>query len=224
MVYRKNFRKTPRFKRRKPPQSKWVQGGNLAFKALKIAVATRALLNVERKIHEVTLDFPVAGAAGIVKTADIVSITDIPAGDDFESRDGRKIRVKSIFLTAQWKLGSPAVVGHQASIYLVQAQNKSAITQAGLFNNVDINPLRALDTVADYKILWSKHTLLSPNGREVSMIDKFIKCSHVVMFDKDSTTGTTYAKGQLAFVLLSDTTDGLNISFEGQVRVRYLDN
>ncbi len=224
MVYRKNFRKTPRFKRRKPPQSKWVQGGNLAFKALKIAVATRALLNVEYKVNEITLDFPVAGAAGIVKIAKIVPITDIPDNDTFSGRDGRKIRVKSIYLAAQFKLGSPAVVGHQASIYLVRAQNKSAITQAGLFNNIDINPLRALDTVADYKILWSKHVTLSPAGRELSMIDKYFKLSLPVMFDKDSTTGTTYAHGQLAFVILSDTSDGLNLSFEGQCRVRYLDN
>ncbi len=218
MPYRRRAKRTMRRKTNYMKNTKSAM--STALLALSVAKAAKALLNVEHKVNEVSFDFSDSSSPKEVSSA--VSITEIPDNDTYTGRDGRKVRIKSIYLSSI--VSHSATAPLQVSIYLIRSLNKTALTQLGVFKTTGINPLRALDSIKDFKILWSRHVLQSPNGNEITRVEKYFKVSLPVMFDKDDTAGTTYASGALHFLVISNNDVNGATSWKGNIRTRYLDN
>ena len=74
------------------PYLKWNKHDSTAMKALKVAHNVRQLLNVEYKKHDVAE----ADQSANSTTPQVRLLNGIELGDDFDQRDGRSIRFKSI--------------------------------------------------------------------------------------------------------------------------------
>ncbi len=180
------------------------------------------MLNVELKVAETTNSY--TGATSVVKTAKQIDLVAIPDDDTYSGRDGRKIRIKNLQIKGTVSLDSSASHGHKMEIFLVRGLNSKLITQADVFDTVDVDALRNLDNGSSYKILNKWAYTLSGTGAEIRSIDIFRKLNHVVLYDKDSTDGTSFSQGQLSLLIIGSTATTSVIDLNINTRIKYLDN
>ncbi len=206
----------------------YASAATTAIQALNLAHKCYAMLNVEKKVTEITVpttsltSTPTVIQLNVIKTADAIS----PPADSYLIRDGRTVRISRMDWEAQIRLGSEVTIPIHVDIYLVQGLNDDLIVPSAVFQSgTGTNQFRNLDMAQNFKILKKWQYNLSPNGQQIRSFDYHKVTSHKVIFDKDNHEGDSWAFGQLALILVSSTSVANNVILEQfNYRGRFLDN
>jgi hypothetical protein len=147
-----------------------------------------SLINTETKHHEV--NNPVVNVP--VNTWTVQQIADVAQGDTELTRDGGKIRAKSILIKGQLnRSGTNTFPLNQVRIAIVQAltDNRTANDVYSPSNGNTIIAPRNLAAATQYKVLWDKtFSLTNTGGNQGVVIDKYIQIDQHISFPPGSTT------------------------------------
>lgn len=229
MYYRRPYR--PRRYTRRPRRYTRTKYGRktpqytTASAALHLAKKCYSLLNVEKKVHEFSVS-----TTSITSTAQMIQLNEIKTGDavsppdQYQARDGRTIRFKRMDWESSIRLNSANP--RHVDIYLVQSKTNAGITPADVFQSGSgVNQFRNLDMAQNFNVLKKWNYNLSPEGRTIAPFDFHKSCSYKIIYDKDNDEGDSWAYGQLALILVSDTATSDDIVLQNfNYRARFIDN
>ena len=192
--YAQSFNKSrsyrPRRYRRRRPRTNYSKASavNLnsvartAAQAYKYGKIAMSLINTETKHHEV--NNPVVNVP--VNTWTVQQIADVAQGDTELTRDGGKIRAKSILIKGQLnRSGTNTFPLNQVRIAIVQAltDNRTANDVYSPSNGNTIIAPRNLAAATQYKVLWDKtFSLTNTGGNQGVVIDKYIQIDQHICF------------------------------------------
>ncbi len=195
---------------------------NTAEKALAVARAVRALINVEYK--NIRVNF----TADPNSTGAVVNLTGIAQGDTNASRDGNKVRAKHLHV------GGSAVLNASATttllrMYILRDNNGSttqpAITDLWSSVNVFFNGQPKLGDPQNnsrFSVLWDKKIILSATGgKEQAYFEYKMELDHHIFYT--GTASTDEGKGNVyLFIASSEATNDPVIS--AACNIKFLDN
>ncbi len=191
-----------------------------ASKALAIAQAVRAMVNVEYKVHgtTITADPNTSGATQ--------NLTAVGQGDDYNTRDGRKIRVKSCWIKGVVTLHASAT---NSKVRIVVAQDKSGTTAlptasslfediAAMYNNK--HHLTDPQTNSRFRVLWDEFVMLNTENPNWEL-DFYKELDDHVYFS--GTGATDEGRNHIyCFIASSEATNDPVVTASAQVR--FIDN
>ena len=195
---------------------------NTAEKALAVARAVRALINVEYK--SIRTNF----AAAPDSTGTVANLTAIAQSDTLAGRDGNKVRAKWL------KVAGLAVLDASATAtslrYVIVRDNNGSTTAPVITDvfssaNVMFNNQAKLDdpqTNSRFTILWDKIIILSATGGKEQVPFEFsMSLDHHIFF-----TGTAASdEGKGAMYLLQASSEATNDPvISASAIVKFLDN
>lgn len=176
--YRRRYR--PRTTYNKSTAVNLNQVARTAASAWKYGKLAMSLINTETKHHAYTAsgDIP-------VNTWSTHNISDVVQGDTELTRDGGKIRAKSIYIKCN-VVRAPAnsLVLNQVRCVLVQCLTEQR-TGNDVYNPSNGGTLvapRNLSATTQYKVLWDKLYNFTKGSNEGLVIDKFIKIDQHLSF------------------------------------------
>lgn len=213
-----------RFQKKKPNRySKWYKyasrGASLAAKALTVALATRKLLNVERKYLDTN-----SSIADQSTTATLVNLSIVPQGDTANTRDGQSIRAKflSFHATIDWATG---VAGAVARVMLIMQKSQTVPTASNLFEfATSVLSPRNRDYQKDFAII-RKGFFINPDQRDLTKVNFMVKLNNHMEWTQADTDGTNPTRGQIWLYFISNQATGTNgpgLSYVS--RLNYIDN
>ena len=179
----------------------------------------KGLINTEFKKINVT------AAATVSTTASIIVINPSVMGDDFDSRDGRVIRLKSVQLTLTAAIGATTTFSFVRVMVVIDKQpNEISMVITNLLDFANITSHRNLDGRKRFVILKDKILELSQVGKRTGIIKWYKELDMKTIYD-DSNTGTIVdiTTNTLYLVLISD--EASLVPFVTRTtRVRFIDN
>lgn len=212
---RKYVRRAQRFNKR---YSKHL---GTAQRALNVAQAVSKLINVEFKSH-------LASPANTCSTTvTITNLTAIAQGDDFDDRDGNKIRVKSLSLRGNMRM-SESATQTRARIMIIRDNNGS--TTAPLIGDLFLNAaaytgnrhkLSDPQTNSRFTVLLDKTFDMSDNGRKVYCWKYYKQLDHHAFFTGPASTD----EGKGSLWVFSGSSEATNVPInEIDAIVKFIDN
>ncbi len=201
--------------------------GNMVYgdakKALKIALATKRLLNVEIKNHDVQ-----QSVANITTTPVIVQLTNIPQGDGTSERDGAQVKLTQLEFRMQVLLNGSATRSSYRILIICDKQTNQALYSAAdvledvtstdmIFSPINLDNKRRFQILDD----WTVH-VGTAEGR-IKHFKKFYKMNKIIRWDASTSAIADLTQSSLSLLMVSsEATNGPQItSFS---RVRYIDN
>ena len=167
----------------------------------------------------------------------LIPLTDISPGVDFNQRNGRSIKAKSLQLRYVVKFPDSSTLDH-VTVRIVVVMTKSlegnTVPLASDIYEYDaaakqqmVNAFRAnqTDNALRYTVLMDKRLTLDKDYKSEIVISKFIKCRHHIRWI--GSTGTDYGYGHLFtfYIVDNDNTAGTNtVQVQAQSRFKYVDN
>ncbi len=214
MPYRKAVRGAQRFNKR---YSKHL---STAQRALNVATAVSKLVNVESKSLVTLL------TAAPASTGHVVNLTPIAQGDDFDDRQGRKIRLQSLRIRGEAHINAGTL--NSIRIMIVRDNNGSTTQPAitDLYTSVtlfhqNMNKLGDPQSNSRFSVLWDKYIMLANDNREMSNFDKYIKLDSHVFFT--GTAATDEGKGHIYAFIASNTGSNFPV-LNADAMVKWIDN
>ncbi len=212
------------YKRRYKPSRRVGRVGSAlqtASQALTVAYGVKKLLNVEYKSHEV--DIPTT----ISSTPNITNLSAIATGDDFNDRDGRKI--KCVSLRYKGRISMHASANSSAVRMVIFRDNNGSTSIPGvtdLFASAAtfLNNHNLLDdpqTNSRFSVLSDKIYLLSITGNQQAAYDIYVKLNSHMYFSGSAATD----EGKGAIYLLFVSNEATNVpNTLGNSVLKFIDN
>jgi len=192
-----------------------------ATKALTVAYAVKKLINVEYK--SLTTDFTVDPNT----TGAVVTMTNIAQGDDFDARNGRKIRLKSIRVSGHISINASAT---ELAVRMMIIRDNSGTTArpviTDLFTDVgtfaaNLNKLGDPQSNSRFSILWDKFVLLDAVFQSQKAVKWYKEEDFHVYFS--GTGATDEGKGGVyLFIASNEATNDPVVSIDCQIK--WIDN
>jgi len=193
-----------------------------AAKALMVANSVKKLVNVEYKSHKATINSSPDTSAGIG------SITGIAQGDDFNSRDGRKIRLKSLRLKGSLAINASATASSVR--VLVFRDNNGSTTvptvtdifpSAASFTN-NLNRNDDPQSNSRFTVLYDRYfNMTKDNNNRITVPDRYIPLDMHVYF---TGTGTgDEGKGNLFIITGSNEATNKPV-LQLDIIIKFIDN
>jgi len=177
------------------------------------------LLNTEFKQKDVT-------ASGTVdNVADIILLNGLAKGDDFDTRDGRVVRVKSIQVALLYELSASATFTQLRIMVVLDKQpNEVTMVILDLLDSSALQSFRNLDNRKRFVILRNEVVNMSISGAQGGYWEYYKKFNLKTVYD-DSDAGTIVdiSTNAIYLVLLSNEPTNLPTVVRS-TRVRYIDN
>lgn len=159
----------------------------------------------ERKVNDVSSDYTADNTAWYVLPLSLMS-----QGDEYNQRNGRKVRAQSIFVRGQVKI-NPGATSTTVRMILFwdrssngQAPNPSDVMQT----NADLQSPLDVDNCGTRFIVLADRTFdLSINGTRVKSFKIFRKVRHLITYNGDDNTAPNLTNGHLYLMWLSNETD-----------------
>ncbi len=210
-----NRRQTTRYR----PQNFNFTYGNMVDKMGKDLTRVMSLLNTEFK----SIDLAASGT--VSTTAGIVLLNGTAPGDDFDTRDGRQARMKSIQITLTYFINSSATLTFIRIIVFIDKQpNEVTPTAVQLLDVGDIVSLRNLDFRKRFVILKDDIVTMSDAGEKLGSWKFYKKIDTKTQYDA-GTAGTIADITTNALFLLLVSSEATNTPNVTRVsRVRFIDN
>ncbi len=177
------------------------------------------LINTEFKKIDVT------DAATVSTTASIVVINPSVVGDDFDNRDGRKIRIKSVQLTLTAAIGVTTTFTFVRVLIVIDKQpNEIQLVITDLLDFANITSHRNLDGRKRFAILFDQILELNQEGKRTAVIKWYKKLDMITIYD-DSNAGTIVDITSNALYLIISSDETTLVPFITRTtRVRFIDN
>lgn len=190
-----------------------------AGQALKIAMATRALVNVEYKLHDV-------GVALTPSSSGLVSaISLLPQGDTTLTRDGNSVKMTSCQIRIRATQHSSAADTMVRVILFSDSQQQGVVpTVASVLAGADPDGFpNIIDFPSRFQIVKEWNIQLSNTGMASANRQSYFKMNHHLKFEGSGSTQAEQRKGNL--YLLSISTEATNTpTVQLDARLRYIDN
>ncbi len=193
--------------------------GNVVDKLTKDVTKLMGLLNTEFKAIDTV-------ASGTVSTtAGMVLLSGSAPGDDFDTRDGRQIRIKSVQLTLIYFInGSATLTFIRIIIFLDKQPNETTPTVTELLDVGDIVSHRNLDNRKRFWIIKDEIVTLSITGEQLGSW-KFYQLLDIKGIYDAGTAGTIADIITNALFLMLVSSEATNLPNVTRVsRVRFIDN
>ncbi len=193
-----------------------------AKKALAIARATAALLNVEHKVHSFQV------SQNVSSTGSVVSISDIAQGDTSASRDGNSIRLKSLQVRSTATTNNTANTSSSVLRWLVVKDNDNQGELPAVADIIEAANVRANMNVLAYpnrfNVIMDKTICMNKDyttQAKKACWDRYKKLNFHLKF---SSSGTNDYKDNALFLVLVSDEATYQPSCVSEFRLRFIDN
>lgn len=181
-----------------------------------------------------TIDLDVANYE-ITSTGSVTLLNGVATGDDFTDRDGRRIMMKSVYITGYTRPTDNNYSDHGCRMLIVydkQANGAAPAVTAILKENTFSGQLN-LNNRSRFQIIADKRWVVGSRDTTATMAFAASPSNHNVKIFKSLNMDTQYsgttaavasiATGALYMVLIADNGAGLGSTFSGTTRVRFMD-
>ncbi len=216
------------------PRSTWIQRArpyvNTASTVAGIAAKTAALgMTVYKMKQLMNVEFKSIDVEALPLTptpTGIVSLLNASIqGDDFDNRDGRQIRFKSIRVALNIRMNASATQTSMRAIIVLDKQpNGILMVLTDLLTAVGITQFRNLDNRKRFVILWNRVVNLSDNGSQITTIQYYKKLNMHTTYDDSNNGNITDIETNAMYLVLISTEATNTPSVFTSVRMRFIDN
>lgn len=204
--------------RRAYGQSKLGYTLSVASKALAIARFAKSALNVEYKVHD-------TNPSGTQSTTTTYTLLNgLGQGDTGESRDGDKVRYKSLLIQGQWKRNTSATTTNIRCYLVIDKQTNGLQPDANSIFEADSDPfsLRNATYMKRYAILKTWVFTLNDDYDQKN-IKAYIPLDMVTWYSGTGSTVSAIRNNSVYLVMVSDQPTNTP-SYDLHTRMRYIDN
>jgi len=169
------------------------------------------------------LDTAVSGV--ISTTPSIALINASVVGDDFDNRDGRSIRIKSVQIALTVFFNASATQTATRMMVVIDKQpNETLLVIGDLITATNSHAMRNLDQRKRFVILWDRVVTQGDQENAPRHIEFYKKLDMITVYD-DSNAGTIADIETNALYLILFSTEATNTPTVGRTtRVRFIDN
>ncbi len=193
--------------------------GNVLDKVITDVAKLKGLVNTEFKQSDATVTGVVSSTAGFVLLNGMVK------GDDFDTRDGRQIRVKSVQLSIRYVMSSSATFSQMRCIIFIDKQpNEITPVVLDLLDSAAMQAFRNLDQRKRFVILYNNVVSMSINGMRGGMIDYYKRLDMKTVFDDSDAGDITDISTNAIWLMLISTEATNTVTISRSTRIRYIDN
>ncbi len=224
MAYRKQkrqYRKGPRRRRggRRNYNNSNFTYGNVLDKVVNDVYRLKGLINVEFKTNDL------AASATLTTTPLIAVLNSISTGDQFNTRDGRKVRWKSVQVNLEITMHATPINDMVRIMIVIDKQpNEIGLVIGDLLDTTTICSFRNLDQRKRFVILRDDVITLSVGGGTVKYWNYYRKIDMITIYD-DSDAGTIADISTNAMWLVMFSTEATNGPTVSRcTRMRFIDN
>ncbi len=208
--------------KRRQYQSKWISKniGKISLASLwKDVMYLKSIVNVEFKIIDAAVSSAVAEAGSIQ------NLCLVAQGDDFNTRDGRRIKLQHIDVRCQ--VVQHATATNTTLRYIIfRTKNDQAAVPAvtDVLNNVDpLSHYEKSNNQHSFTVLLDRTIYLSDSSQTIKSLNFRRKLQTHVDYSGTGTTEANTGRGALYMLLIADeATNTPTVS--GDVRVKFTDN
>ncbi len=193
--------------------------GNVVDKVIKDVAKLKGLINTEFKQKDTT------ATATVDNVADIILLNGLAKGDDFDDRDGRVVRIKSIQVSLLYEINASASLTHVRVMLVLDKQpNEITMVITDLLDSSGLQTFRNLDQRKRFWIIWNQVVTMSITGMQGGTLNFYKKFNLKTIYD-DSDAGTIadISTNAIYLVLLSNEPTNLP-TIVRSTRIRYIDN
>jgi hypothetical protein len=175
--------------------------------------ALKTMINVEKKHYDKNL------AQAPDTTGGLSHLTSIPQGDDYDEREGRSVRLKSMFVRGDVLMHASATSTICRVIWF-QWNDDTAPTVTDILENANVHSPLNLDKSTKSRILRDRTFNLTTDSPQ-KMCKLYVRRNNHCKFD--GITGADYERGSLWVMYISDqATNTPTVTLRH--RTRYIDN
>ncbi len=177
------------------------------------------LLNTEFKQKDIT------ASQTINNVAKITLLNGLSKGDDFDDRDGRVVRVKSIQISLIYEMSTVATFTQMRIMVVLDKQpNEMTLVINDLLDSSALQSFRNLDNRKRFVILRNEIVSMSISGAQGGYFEYYKKFNLKTIYD-DSDVGdiADISTNAIYLILLSNEPTNLPTVIRS-TRVRYIDN
>ncbi len=226
MPYKKGYKRRAKKSYQVSKYSKYAgyakTGMSVASQALAIALATKRLLNVEKKFFDVT------GTLTFADSGNITQCSNIPSGDTDETRDGAQVKIISLLFRAVVKINASAT-NTSCNVMLIQDKQTNEaiygpndILQDPTDNDAVISALN-LDNMFRFKVLKRWTFDLNNDGRNTKMLHFYKEMEVKLRFDGSTPSIADLTTNSFSIMVHSDEATNTPTAIFSH-RLRYVDN
>lgn len=165
-------------------------------------------------------------------TGSVTLLNGIAAGDDFNQRDGRKIKITDVQIQGMVSATDASTDDTYCLVMLVydKQPNEGLATIAQIFSQANSTSFMNLNNRERFKILSTDRVALSRNNATATtavgscnqtIINRYIKTELVTVFDAATGAITDITHGAVLLVTLGDVAVGSGGSYFASTRVRF---
>ncbi len=206
--------------------SKWNNGskgnftyGNVLDKVVSDVGRLKGLINTEFK----SLDVDIDGTVSVTPSISLINAS--VAGDDFDTRDGRVIRIKSVQVSLTLFIHASAVNTWLRCMLVIDKQpNEILLVIGDLIDTTVSHSMRNLNGRKRFVILKDELLVIGSNQNAPVHWEYYSKMDMKTVYD-DSNVGSIVDITSNALYLVLFSSEATNVPSVGRhTRVRYIDN
>jgi len=178
------------------------------------------LVNSEKKFHDTNQD------TSISNTSTIVPISLMDQGDDWNQRNGRRVKAQSVYLNGQITINPSATrTNFRCVIFWDRNPNGANVTASALMAVADDlqSPLNKSNAGSRFVVIYDRYFDLSINGVETRTVRVYRKLYHHVNYLGPGDTTGNLGPGNIFMLLLSNEATNTPV-FHYYIRFSYTDN
>lgn len=215
-TYRRTSRRRRTYRRKPGRYRIYKRAGRQLWKDVKML---KDAINVEYKLHEASVQNTVINNS----TTQVSLLNGVPTGDDYQNRDGRQVRFKSMELHATISANvaqtSPSFV---RACIVIDRDAESLPVYTDIFEYATTYSPRNLSNRNRFVILKDWHITLYPD-RPATTLKYYRKIDMKTVYDGTGSTYSDISNNALYFVWISNLASVAPLA-DGLMRLRYLDN
>ncbi len=193
--------------------------GNVLDKMVGDVARLKGLINTEFKQADTT-------ATGVVgTTASILLINGLAKGDDFDTRDGRQVRMKSAQIAITYKMSQSATFSQIRCMVVIDKQpNEILLVITDLLDSQAMQTFRNLDQRKRFVILKDEVVSMSIDGEQGGIIKWYKRMDMKSIYDDSDAGDITDISTNALYLILFSTEATNTVTISRSTRVRYIDN
>lgn len=216
-------------KKRKTNYMNYVKNTNTvaqtAYNALKLGKYVYSMINVEKKLHELSLASTACSSSGFIYPL-CCNNASYPAnaitqGDGYSQRNGASIKPKTLQIKGTIWTDATLAAGTRVRFIIFQDKhcNNQTVFPTSYLDAASVTAFKNYSNRFHYKTLYDRTFQLNANSNEIAGINIFKKLYGHITYTEDSDLCETSAYYVL---VISDSNSAANISFRS--RMLYIDN
>jgi len=218
---RRTYRRRSYRRRRRAPTRGAVYG-RAASQLWKDVKTLKNFVNTEFKNTQGYLN------STVNTSGQMILMNGLASGDNETNREGDAVRFKSIQITARYGLGSAPVPSVVRAIVFIDLQTDSATPLISdlldLATASPVTALRSLNHRRRFLILKDKTYPMSPNGREVAMMEWYRKIDVKTFYTSTASLIADIQAMPIYLLLVADQSSTNSPTVDLFYRLRYIDN